>query len=212
MDASRTLMAALAHEVRNLTSAAASLYDALEALPGLPQNKDFQTLRAVLRGLERIATSGLSAGSDRATATANLYTVVDEARIILEPSFRKAGVRIAWRLAEELPTVQGDHHSLLQVFINLARNSLRAMPAAGAREFSIEAAVQRALVLVHVRDTGSGVAEPENLFRPFRSGAGGAGLGLYVSRAILRPYGGDLRYEAQPQGSCFVVELCPVGV
>jgi signal transduction histidine kinase len=45
------------------------------------------------------------------------------------------------------------------------------------------------------------------LFRPFQQGAIGSGLGLYVSRFLIRRYGGELRFEPSRQGSCFVIEL-----
>jgi len=74
----------------------------------------------------------------------------------------------------------------------------------------ISTAVESDLVLVRFRDSGPGVAHPEDLFRPFQAGAHSFGLGLYVSRAILRSQGGGLRYEPQTGGSCFTVELWPV--
>ena len=54
------------------------------------------------------------------------------------------------------------------------------------------------------------MAEPDDLFKPFQASSNSSGLGLYISRAILRSHGGNLRYEPQPEGSCFVVELWPV--
>ena len=61
--------------------------------------------------------------------------------------------------------------------------------------------------LVTFEDSGAGVASPESLFQPFQPGAGGAGLGLYVSRAVVRTYGGDLRFEPTEKGARFTVEL-----
>jgi C4-dicarboxylate-specific signal transduction histidine kinase len=96
------------------------------------------------------------------------------------------------------------------VFINLIRNSERALAGCDTREVRISAAPESDLVVVRIRDTGPGVAHPEDLFRPFQSGAHSFGLGLYISRAILRAHGGGLRYEPQSAGSCFAVELWPV--
>jgi two-component system, LuxR family, sensor kinase FixL len=70
--------------------------------------------------------------------------------------------------------------------------------------------VENDLVVVRLYDTGPGVAQPDDLFKPFQPGAHSHGLGLYISRAILRSHGGNLRYEPQPAGSCFMVELWPV--
>jgi signal transduction histidine kinase len=55
------------------------------------------------------------------------------------------------------------------------------------------------------------VAAPERLFQPFQQGAEGSGLGLYISRAVVRSYGGELRFEPTPSGTLFVVELQAAG-
>jgi C4-dicarboxylate-specific signal transduction histidine kinase len=65
-------------------------------------------------------------------------------------------------------------------------------------------------VVIRFEDTGVGVPFPEQLFRPFQPGADGAGLGLYVSRAIVRSFRGELRYEVRPAGCCFAVVLAPL--
>ena len=44
---------------------------------------------------------------------------------------------------------------------------------------------------------------------PFQPGAKATGLGLYIARAVVRSYGGDLRYEPQLRGSCFALQLWP---
>jgi C4-dicarboxylate-specific signal transduction histidine kinase len=95
------------------------------------------------------------------------------------------------------------------VFVNLARNSQRALESCEQRDLRISAALEKDLVVVRFRDSGPGVAHPEELFRPFQQGAHSHGLGLYISRAIVRSHGGGLRYEPQDTGSCFAVELWP---
>jgi signal transduction histidine kinase len=62
---------------------------------------------------------------------------------------------------------------------------------------------------VEVADNGGGVAHPEHLFRPFQAGAVATGLGLYLSRAFMRSFGGELHYVSIPGGACFVVSLTP---
>ena len=61
--------------------------------------------------------------------------------------------------------------------------------------------------MVRVRDTGHGIANPERLFQPFQEGAEATGLGLYLSRALVRTFNGDLRYEPGPAGCCFALDL-----
>jgi PAS domain S-box-containing protein len=210
MATSRVLIGAMSHEIRNLASAAATAYGELTAPADIRRNEHFQALGTLIRGLEKIASTGLRVASDRESAVADLGTVLDEARIVIEPSLREAGIRTTWEISSGLPLVQADHYSLLQVFVNLARNSQQALEAVANREMHISAAPERDLVVVRFRDSGPGVANPEELFRPFQPGAHSLGLGLYISRAILHSHGGGLRYEPPATGACFVVELWPV--
>jgi two-component system sensor kinase FixL len=210
MATSRVLIGAISHEVRNLASAAAASYTAVADVPGASENEQYHVLGTLIHGLEKIASSGLHVASDREAAVSDLDTVLDEARIVIEPALREAAIDVLWEVSDGLPLVQADHHSLLQVFINLARNSQRALEDWPRREVRISAALESDLVVVRFSDTGPGVTHPEELFRPFQPGAHSFGLGLYISRAILRAHGGGLRYEPAASGSCFAVELWPV--
>ena len=99
---------------------------------------------------------------------ADLGTVLDEARIVIEPALREAGISLVWEVGDGLPLVQADHHSLLQVFVNLARNSMQALEGRPVREVRISAAVESDLVVVRFRDSGPGVARPRNSSGRFR--------------------------------------------
>jgi PAS domain S-box-containing protein len=211
MATSRVLIGAMSHEIRNLASAAAAAHSSMGNYNGLRSSDEYNALGTLIRGLEKIASSGLRVASSREAAVSDLGTILDETRIVIEPSLREAGVELIWDVAPGLPRVQADHHSLLQVFVNLSRNSERALLGSAQRQLRISASVENDLVLVRFRDTGPGVAQPDDLFRPFQPGAHAFGLGLYISRAILRSHGGGLRYESQAGGgACFVVELWPV--
>ena len=62
---------------------------------------------------------------------------------------------------------------------------------------------------MEVTDNGGGVANPEHLFHPFQAGAEATGLGLYLSQAFLRSFGGELRYRPVQDGASFTVYLTP---
>ena len=104
-----------------------------------------------------------------------------------------------------MPLVRADRYGLIQVFLNLAKNSRRAMESAEVKKLSVSAAADGRTVVVRFEDTGTGVSSPEDLFRPFQPGANSTGLGLYVSRAIMRSFGGELLYEPRIKECCFAV-------
>src|SRR5450756_3020639 len=124
---SRVLIGAISHEIRNLASAAASAHARLAAECPVQGNDQYQVLGTLIQGLEKIASSGLRAASDREAVVADLGTVLDEARIVIEPGLREAGISLIWEVGDALPLVQVCHHGLLQVFVNLARDCAQAL-------------------------------------------------------------------------------------
>ena len=205
MATSRVLIGAISHEIRNLAAAASTIYKELASVGS--QGERFSTLGTVIEAVESVASSGLKLASRSSDAVADLGMVLDEARVLIDASFRDEGGMVQWRVPPQLPLVEADHHSLLQVFLNLARNSEAAMKHNPRKILCIDATLDNDMVLVRFRDIGPGIANPEALFRPFQVGAGSTGLGLYISRAVLKSHGGDLYYEGDPDGACFVVQL-----
>jgi two-component system, LuxR family, sensor kinase FixL len=209
MNTSRILIGALSHEVGNLAKSAQPAWESLARIPAVAESREHHALGAIVRALDKISTAGLQVASRRAAPVADLYTVLDETLIVIGPAFEEIDAKIIWNIAPDLPLVRADHHGLLQVFLNLANNSRRALKECDVRQLTVEAAAEGELVKVRFRDSGPGVRYPELLFRPFQPGANSHGLGLYISRATLCSNGGDLRYEPERCGSCFAVELQP---
>jgi len=208
--ASRLAVGAVSHEIRNVCGAMSVVYENLSRDPELAQSEDFRALGNLLEGLGKIATLELrqSAGSEE-LATVDLCSVLDELRIVIEPPLRESSITIRWELPDALPLVWADRHNLLQVFLNLIKNSQRAMQDRERKELTVSASVESGRVVVRVRDTGHGIPDPERLFQPFQQGAEATGLGLYLSRAFVRKFKGDLRYEPEPAGCCFALDLLP---
>ena len=85
----------------------------------------------------------------------------------------------------------------MQVFLNLTKNSERAMEDQERKELTVVARSEGLGVAIRFRDTGGGVAHPERLFHPFQLEAHSTGLGLYLSRAFMRSFKGDLHYRTR---------------
>ncbi len=133
----------------------------------------------------------------RSTMTAFEHTSVNA---MLEESLRSVegqatanGVRVETELAENLPTIRsGD---LVQVFCNLAKNAIGAMPDGGL--LRVTSASEGDDVVVRFADTGPGIPVEirDKVFEPFfttkRPGEG-TGLGLAISRDIVEKYGGSI--------------------
>jgi two-component system, LuxR family, sensor kinase FixL len=205
------LMSAIAHEIRNLSGAVLVVHKNLSRLPGLQNNEDFRALGTLIEGLGKLSTMELRPAVGRRLDSIELSSVLDELRVLLEPSYREAGIDVIWRLQDDLPLVTGDRYGLAQVFLNLSLNSHRAMESTDEKLLTISSAVGDDSVVIRFEDTGVGVSSPDGLFKPFQQGADATGLGLYVSRAILRSFGGDLVFEPRTEGCCFAVSLTRIG-
>lgn len=206
---SRIAMGAVSHEIRNLCGAITAVHQNLSRNRALAGSKDFDALGSLIAGLERIARLNLQQ-SKSDPEELDLAALLDELRIVIAPSLQEEEIVCRWECEPGLPQVWADRSSLMQVFLNLLTNSLRVLSRRENPLLSVVAKRFSNLVRVEVSDNGGGVAQPEQIFRPFQEGAESTGLGLYLSRALLRSFGGELRYVAIPDGACFVVCLNPV--
>jgi PAS domain S-box-containing protein len=205
---SRILMGAVSHEVRNVCGAIAVVYENLVRGGTLEGNKDFEALGSLVETLNKIASLELKQSAGEAQAAGiDLFEVLDDVRIVLEPRCHDADIALSWEVPGQLPPVWADRHSLLQVLLNLTKNSERALENAPVKRIDISATAARGGVSIRVTDTGPGIAHPENLFRPFQKGAEATGLGLFLSRAFVRSFHGDLRHDPTVPGCSFVIEL-----
>jgi two-component system sensor kinase FixL len=204
---SRILMAAVAHEVRNLCSAMLVVHKNLSAVRELDHNEDFQALSTLIQSLEKVSTMELRPSAAPNADAVDLTSVLDEFRVLIDTAYRESDMFVEWGVPPSLPVVWADRYGLVQVFLNLAKNSQRAMQSTETKRLRVTAAQEENTVVIRFEDTGIGISSPENLFRPFQRGADSTGLGLYMSRAIMRSFGGELVFEPRARGCCFAIVL-----
>lgn len=92
--------------------------------------------------------------------------------------------------------------------MNLLLNALEASPSGGV--VRVRTSEENGVATVEVEDEGPGLnpEQQQHLFEPFyTTKPAGTGLGLAVSRELIRSQGGNLVYIPQSKGARFVVEL-----
>lgn len=138
----------------------------------------------------------------------------------------KSGITIKTELGSELPPCRVDVRQLKQLFLNLFKNAMEAMPDGGtitvrcrycpslplfADTQTAGVLAEQGSIMVEVEDTGKGVprGELETIFKPFYSTKKrGMGLGLSLCRGIIEKHGGRIRVTSQKgKGSRFTVEI-----
>ncbi len=213
MATSRVLVGALSHEIRNLASAAASAHAALAAAPRPRPHagENYQALGTLIRGLEKIASAGLQMSSGRERAVAGSGTVLDETRIVIEPALREAG---HYATLGSAGAAAGGAGRSSQPAAGVPQPGPQQPAGAGAMREARSCASRPKWKTIW-RSCASTIPGPawripKNFSGRFSRAASHTGLGLYITRAILRSHGGGLRYEPQTRGSCFTVELWPV--
>jgi len=213
------LLGGVAHEVNNPLMAIASHAELRLADANLPaeQRNEMQSIlrqaqRAakLLRGLLRFVRAG-----EKRAAAVNMNDVVRSAIDLVSYRFLIDEISIEGRLDPELPTVVGDANRLEQVIVNLLSNALDSLRSVKPpRRLVVDSFMDDTggRVCVTVTDNGPGVAPEiaQRLFRPFAStkGARGTGLGLYISRQLVREAEGELDLvKHEGSGARFLVWL-----
>src|SRR5665213_1785887 len=205
----RIMASVVSHELRNLCGAISSLCSHLNEKHALAGDEDFLGIISLVKGLEKVALLELDS-QERGRGEVehvSLREVLDQLRIVIESEWKEIGGSVKWGLPENNLLVVADPPGLLQAFLNLANNSHRAVQKASLLELEIAVLVEGESVVIQFQDSGPGIESPERLFQPFQSGAEGTGLGLFLTRAVVRSYGGDLQFEPNLSRSCFVVKL-----
>lgn len=148
----------------------------------------------------------------------DLVAFVKGATDVIMPLAQRKGLAVSLKTSERMLWVIGDPHRLRQVLLNLLTNAVRYTPSG---KVTLELLMSpcgddQCKVVLSVADTGPGIAPDalEKIFQPFERGTigqtsiGGLGLGLAVSRRIVKKMGGILSVEPREGGgSVFLVSL-----
>jgi signal transduction histidine kinase/GAF domain-containing protein len=142
--------------------------------------------------------------------------IIPETAQELEVVAEDVGVRLTMDVPPMLPLVRTDGIRIAQVVRNLLTNAIKFTPAGGVVAVSTESTPDR--LLIHVRDTGVGIAPQhlDHIFDRFYQVGGtsphgrahGQGLGLAIVRIIVESHGGTIQVRSAPgQGSTFTISL-----
>jgi two-component system, NtrC family, sensor kinase len=147
----------------------------------------------------------------------DLNDVLRDVLDLVSPAVGTGRVRVDSAFARDLPPVAGDANHLQQALLNVVANALDAMAGDGVLGVTTTAERRNGATwaVVRVRDTGPGIP-PEHrkqIFEPFfttKELGKGSGLGLFITRQIVREHGGLLDVESEPgQGTAFVLAFPP---
>jgi signal transduction histidine kinase len=220
-----TVSASMAHEIKNAFVAVRTFVDLL-----LEKNPDADLAGVVRREISRVDSIvshmlKFAAPAQPTFAEIRLHELLEHSLRLVEHGTDNKLISFHREFAASPDAFVGDDHQLEQAFVNLLFNAVEAMPAEGSLTVSTDLVSNQnpgelregdadKLVRIRISDTGIGIA-PEKLnriFEPFfTTKPTGTGLGLAVTRRIIREHKGTIQVASAPdQGTQFIV-LLPAG-
>lgn len=206
--------ASIAHEIRNPLAAMRGSIQVLRSeMDG--NSSQAELMEIILREsdrLNRIITDYLTYARPRSQAHTNV-----DVRAVLQETFTllrhspelHSGHSLEEDYTEEAAIVNADASQLKQVFWNITRNALQAMPDGGTLRAELHHSAGNRLRIT-LTDSGLGMSpeQVEQLFEPFSSRTGGTGLGLSIVYQIIRDHGGTINVRSREgQGTTIAIEL-----
>lgn len=202
------LMRVLTHEIMNSATPIVSLSQTVQQLLA---DKDFSGREDVLRAVEAInrRSDGLIRFTNDYRKLTRALTVqwnriemtswLNQLKSLVDGlGFQQ---KLEWQVAPKLPAnIESDAALLEQVFINLCRNAIQAMEDKPDGVLKVECLNRLHHLEIKIQDNGSGIPEEDldRIFVPFyTTKEEGSGIGLSLSRQIIRQLGGSLRIESK---------------
>ncbi len=207
--------AGLAHEIRNPLGAMRGAIQVLESsVPA--ESMQSSLMDIILKESDRlnsIITNFLSYARPAAVdfADTDVSEAISETLTLLKhgPDVRE-GHQIVFEPAVEPLVISADVSQLKQIFWNLSRNALQAMPAGGKLTVSAER-IPNNRIRITFADTGKGMSQDqvEQLFEPFTSStSGGTGLGLSIVYQIVKDHNGAINVKSsEGKGTTITLDL-----
>jgi signal transduction histidine kinase len=219
------LVAGTAHELNNpLASASSLVQTSMESIHGWEVEKEARNdveddLLFSLKELRRAgdivkSLLGLSRQTQTYVEPVRINAALDDALRVLYNQYKYLHVDFDKKYEENMPDVQGNFANLGQVFINVIKNAVQALPE-GKGKVRLKTRYEKGSdrVIVEIEDTGSGIAEAEikDIFKPFyttKEVGQGTGLGLYISHEIVKRHGGTIQVHSESgRGTVLTIEL-----
>jgi len=214
------MAAGVAHEINNPLSGILIYAELLkESLKQNGQHKrDIQeiidqTLRCKKIVSELLEFSRQAVGK---ISSFSLKEIIDKTLSLLINQAFFHNISVTTDVDPRLPAMVGDMGQLQQVFTNLLINAADAMEGRGRLDIQAQFDPAKNQFVIRVSDTGPGIPETlrEKIFEIFfttKPAGKGTGLGLTITKNIVKLHGGNVKIECPPEGgTTFIIEL-PVG-
>lgn len=207
----------IAHEINNPLAGVLNAVRCLLKIPYI-KKEERRYLELILKALNRIEETmkkllTFAYQGKIEMKEVDINHILKDTLELLGYRLRKQGIILKESMSRDVPVVRGNILELQQVFINVIKNALDAMPHGGRlfiRTCFLNGATNR--VLVEIVDSGTGINKGDigKIFDPFfttKEIGQGVGLGLSVSYGIIKRHGGDIKAVSGKKGTSVRIEL-----
>jgi signal transduction histidine kinase len=222
------LSASLAHEVRNPLGSIRGIVDILK--DELPPNKETANFLNIMvqetERLNEVVENYLRFAGQKSSQVISfdIREIIKNTELLLANRARKNQITIKTRLPEKELPLTGVPGQLQQVLMNLALNSIQAMPDGGEISVEVERLGTKSQdgekasdskntneIRISISDNGKGISEPdiEKIFKPFyTTRQDGTGLGLAIVKRIIDQNNWQIEVESEiNKGSIFSIYI-----
>lgn len=215
--ASRALVKGLAHEIKNPLGGLRGAAQLLEReLPNESLKEYTQIIIEEADRLQNLVNTMLGPNRIPELKPVNIHQVLE--RVCgLAKAESGANLEIHKNYDPSIPDLIGDMDQLIQAFLNIIRNGVRAAGPNGMvginsrvlRQFTIGNIRHRLVVSIEICDNGPGIPPElqERVFFPLVSGSHGMGLGLSISQTLVNRHQGLIEFTSKPGETIFRVLL-----
>ena len=215
---SRALVRGLAHEIKNPLGGLRGAAQLLEReLPDQELTDYTQIIIQEADRLQKLVDSMLGPNQLPKSEAINIHQVLERVCGLVKAE-AGSGLTISKDYDPSIPYMYGDFDRLIQAFLNILRNGVRAAGEWGTlgirtrilRQFTIGTRRYKLVISVEISDNGPGIPEElqDSIFFPMASGsARGMGLGLSISQALVNQHDGLIEFTSKPGNTVFRVLL-----
>lgn len=130
----------------------------------------------------------------------DIYLLVDDVVDNLKPIIKNKNIKLEINIPDEELYIDADYNRLKQVFINLIKNSIEAIPENKDGKISIYYERNENDVTIYITDNGIGMSDEvlKKINEPFfTTKTNGTGLGTSLSMEIIKAHNGKINYSSK---------------
>ncbi|WP_207893639.1 ATP-binding protein [Tepidibacillus fermentans] len=203
------LSAALVHEIRNPLTSIKGFLQLIES--GIIEKNYFDIIHSEFQRIELILSELLVVTRPQVTVfhKQSIQSIIHHVIALMQPQATLHNIELISNLANEPLWIECDENQLKQVFLNLIKNSIEAMPNGG--QIRIDVTKASSFTKIRIIDQGCGIPKDimDKIGQPFfTTKKNGTGLGIMISRKIIEIHKGIMNIQSEEKkGTTITIQL-----